>query len=79
MQPTYRADYARDQAEQLFQAFSRVRWAQHQINMYGKTIPAPRMFAWMGTPPRRLYGRPVPTTPWTPYPLHEPRLLRMSA
>ncbi len=54
------------EADALLRALSVLSWDQHQINMYGKIIPAPRMFAWMGTPPAKLYGKPVPVTEWTP-------------
>jgi len=40
-------------------------WQRHQINMFGKVIPAPREFAWMGTPPAKgLYGARVTPLPW---------------
>lgn len=61
---TYKPNFLPEK-DRLFSALNKLSWSQHQIPMFGKKIPAPRMFAWMGTPPRRVYGEPIPITPWT--------------
>jgi alkylated DNA repair dioxygenase AlkB len=39
-------------ANRLFAALIKLPWQQHIITMYGKRIPAPRMYQWMGIPPQ---------------------------
>lgn len=63
---TYDGQFLAADKARLFAAFQTLPWQRHVINMYGKQIPAPRFFVWMGQPPPKLYGHPVPTTPWTP-------------
>ncbi len=64
-QVSYTPNYL-DDASQLYTKLSGLPWDRHIMNMYGKQIPAPRFFVWMGIPPPKLYGHPVPVTPWTP-------------
>jgi len=40
-------------------------WKQHIIEMYGKEIPAPRLYQWMGIAPT-IYGERIEPIGWTP-------------
>jgi len=65
LQIKYEQVFNQDEAKVLFENLSSIKWDQHVIKMYGKEIPAPRLFAWMGeVPSKGLYGKPVPITPW---------------
>jgi alkylated DNA repair dioxygenase AlkB len=66
------------EADALFEELSDLPWEQHIIPMYGKKIPAPRLFQWMGIPPQPksytggtpieggLYGQKITPIDWTP-------------
>lgn len=66
------------EADAFFRELSDLPWEQHIIPMYGKKIPAPRLFQWMGTPPApksysggtaivgSLYGGTIKPIDWTP-------------
>jgi alkylated DNA repair dioxygenase AlkB len=44
-------------ADRLFTALGQLPWQQHIIPMWGKDIPAPRLYQWMGIPPQpRAYS-----------------------
>lgn len=67
-----------EEADTLFRELSDLPWEQHIIPMYGKKIPAPRLFQWMGIPPQpksytggtpiegSLYGGTIKPIAWTP-------------
>jgi alkylated DNA repair dioxygenase AlkB len=57
--------FSKDDADRLFQGLSSLPWQQHMIPMYGKKIPAPRLYQWMGVP-LRLYGEEIKPIDWTP-------------
>jgi alkylated DNA repair dioxygenase AlkB len=79
-QTQYSPDFlTKEDADKMFAALSNLPWKQHIITMYGKKIPAPRLFQWMGIPPQdksysggtptatgSLYGEGINPTPWTP-------------
>jgi hypothetical protein len=54
----YIADFlAAADAARLFAALNQLAWRQHVIPMWGKQIPAPRLYQWMGVPPQdRAYS-----------------------
>ena len=68
----------KDEAERFLAELSNLPWEQHIIPMYGKKIPAPRLFQWMGIPPQPksytggtpieggLYGQKITPIDWTP-------------
>lgn len=61
----YQEDWV-DDPDGLFDELHKLPWDQHQIVMFGKPIPAPRKYAWMGTePPNGLYGAKLNTVPWS--------------
>ncbi|MGP8094351.1 MAG: alpha-ketoglutarate-dependent dioxygenase AlkB [Candidatus Sulfotelmatobacter sp.] len=39
-------------ADRLFAGLNQLRWRQHVIPMWGKDIPAPRLYDWQGIPPQ---------------------------
>jgi alkylated DNA repair dioxygenase AlkB len=44
-------------ADRLFAALRKLPWERHIIPMFGKSIPAPRLYQWMGIPPQpRAYS-----------------------
>ena len=62
----YQILYPKDEADALFTSLSQTQWSRHIIKMYGKEIPAPRFFAWMGeVPSKGLYGKPIIAVAWT--------------
>jgi len=66
------------EADAFFHELSGLPWEQHIIPMYGRRIPAPRLFQWMGIPPQpksytggtptegSLYGGTIKPIAWTP-------------
>ena len=53
-------------ADRLFAALLELpEWKQHTMKMYGKEIPMPRMYQWMGIAPI-LYGERIVPIDWTP-------------
>lgn len=43
----------KDDADAAYEELSKLSWNQHIIPMYGKKIPAPRLFQWRGVLPTR--------------------------
>lgn len=43
-----------------------IPWQQHDITLYGRTLPQPRLIAWIGDGPYRYSGRTYAPGPWTP-------------
>lgn len=63
---TYHCEFLNEEERrQMYNKFYTLEWHQHIINMYGKKIPAPRKYAWMGVAPKVMYGEPLHITPWT--------------
>jgi alkylated DNA repair dioxygenase AlkB len=62
----------------FFEELSLLHWERHVIKMFGKKIPAPRFFQWMGVPPQpksytggtpitgSLYDETITPIAWTP-------------
>ncbi len=62
----YTANFLGEDVSSIYTKMSVLPWDRHSANMYGKKIDMPRFFVWMGIPPLKLYGAPVPTIEWTP-------------
>ena len=43
-----------------------IPWQQHDITLFGRTVPQPRLLAWIGDGPYRYSGRTYAPGPWTP-------------
>ena len=52
-------------ADSLFAGLNQLPWQQHIIRMWGKDIPAPRLYDWQGIAPT-IYGEKIVPTDWTP-------------
>src|SRR5208282_5633885 len=52
-------------ADSLFAGLNQLPWQQHIIRMWGKDIPAPRLYDWQGITPT-IYGEKIVPTDWTP-------------
>jgi alkylated DNA repair dioxygenase AlkB len=60
----YYPDWVHD-AERLFARLQKeIAWEQHAITMYGRTVPTPRLTAWMGDGPYRYSGIVNEPSPW---------------
>ena len=56
---------AKEDADRLFAELLKLPWKQHTMKMYGKEIPMPRRYQWMGLTPT-IYGEKVQPMEWTP-------------
>lgn len=56
-----------DNAEELFARLrAELSWEQHQITLFGRTVPTPRLTAWIGDAPYAYSGVVNPPQPWPP-------------
>src|SRR5215217_4335426 len=54
-----------EDADRLFAVLQdQIAWEQHELTLYGRTIPTPRLTAWMGDTPYRYSGIVNEPTPW---------------
>jgi alkylated DNA repair dioxygenase AlkB len=52
-------------ADRLFTAIQKLPWKRHTMKMYGKEIPMPRLYQWVGATPPSMYGDTLQPINWT--------------
>ncbi|MFP5282829.1 MAG: alpha-ketoglutarate-dependent dioxygenase AlkB family protein [Actinomycetes bacterium] len=62
----YRPGWLPDAAEVFTALSAAIAWEQHAITLFGRTVPTPRLTAWMGDAAYRYSGVVNEPTPWPP-------------
>ena len=62
----YRPGWLSDDAALLMQLSAELSWEQHQITLFGRTVPTPRLTAWIGDAPYAYSGVVNVPQPWPP-------------
>jgi alkylated DNA repair dioxygenase AlkB len=63
--------FDRDQADHYYHhLMTNTHWKQHEIMIYGKTLPTPRLSAWYGDREYAFSGKTLHPHSWTPELLH---------
>ena len=60
----YRPGWVADHAALLDQLSAEIEWEQHEITLFGRTVPTPRLTAWMGDAAYAYSGVVNEPKPW---------------